>query len=83
VPALIAGLEEIKDAAADDELTALESRRWYATLARRLKELGIDPRDPKSFTVSTPAVSHMVIGEPLTEGLKNLRSYEEEEGEAV
>jgi hypothetical protein len=29
--------------------------------------------------MSTPALAHKLIGEPLTDGVKNLRSYEEED----
>jgi hypothetical protein len=78
VPALVAVLEEIKRAAnSGDGLVDFESRRWYSTLARRLKEMGIDPADPDSFTESSPALAHRLIGEPLSDGFKNLRSYEE------
>ena len=82
VPALIAVLESIQRAAGTpDGLAAFESRRWYSTLARRLKELGVDPANPDSFFESTPALAHRLIGEPLTDGLKSLRSYEETDDE--
>lgn len=78
VPALIAVLEGIRRAASTSEGPAtLESRRWYATVARRLKELGVDPSNPDGFADSSPTLAHKLIGEPLTDGLKSLRSYEE------
>ncbi len=78
VPALVAVLEDIRRAASTAEgLATLESRRWYTTVARRLKELGVDPSNPEGFPESSPALAHKVIGEPLTDGLKSLRSYEE------
>src|SRR5207249_938487 len=39
IPALVAVLESIRHAATSDGLAAFESRRWYITLSRRLKEL--------------------------------------------
>ncbi len=78
VPALVAVLEDVERAAnTTDGLVSLESRRWYSTLSRRLKDLGVDPADPESFTDSSPSLAQRLIGEPLTEGLKTLRSYEE------
>lgn len=78
VPALVAVLEDMKRAAASaDGLVDFESRRWFSTLSRRLKDMGIDPTDSDSFTESSPALAHRLIGEPLTDSLKNLRSYEE------
>jgi hypothetical protein len=78
VPALVAVLEGVRRAAATAEgLATLESRRWYTTVARRLKELGVNPSNPDSFAESSPALAHKMIGEPLTDGLKSLRGYEE------
>lgn len=78
VPALVAVLEDVKRAAASaDGLVDFESRRWFSTLSRRLREMGIDPTDYDSFTESSPALAHRLIGEPLADSLKNLRSYEE------
>lgn len=81
VPALIATLEEIKSAAGagPEGLLEYESRRWYATLRRRLKELRVDPADPDSFKESTPALAHRVVGEPLAPALTSLRGYDEED----
>jgi hypothetical protein len=80
VPALVAVLEGIRLAASTaDGLAALESRRWYAIVARRLKELFVDPSKPDTFLESSPTLAHKMIGEPLTDGLKSLRSYEEVE----
>lgn len=78
VPALIAVLEEIRRAASmPDGLATLETRRWYTTVARRLKELDVDPSTPDGFSDSSPALALRMIGEPLTDGLRSLRSYEE------
>jgi hypothetical protein len=76
IPALIAVLEDIKRASSEADLIDFESRRWYATLSRRLRQLGIDPAEPDSFKESTPALAHRLVGEPLTDSLKTLRSYE-------
>jgi len=84
IPALIAVLESIKRASSTpDGLSAFESRRWYSVLARRLKELGVDPTNPDSFSESTSALGHKIIGDPLTDGLKSLRSYEETDDDEV
>ncbi len=78
VPALVAVLESIQRAASTtDGLAALESRRWYSTVARRLRELGVEPSNPDDFSESSPALAHKMIGEPLTDGLRSLRGYEE------
>jgi hypothetical protein len=78
VPALVAVLEEIRHATTmADGLTTLESKRWYTTVARRLKELGIDASNQEGFSESSPTLALKMIGEPLTDGLKSLRSYEE------
>lgn len=84
VPALVAVLESIRTAGAlADGLDAFESRRWYSTLSRRLKELGVDPARPDSFSSSTPRLAQELIGETLSNSLKSLRSYEETDTEAV
>jgi hypothetical protein len=81
-PALVAVLESIRRAATTaDGLASFESRRWYSVLGRRLKELGIDPNSPDSFAESTPALANRLIGEPLSDGLQSLKSYEEPEEE--
>lgn len=78
IPALAAVLDGIRRAASTpDGLAALESRRWYATVVRRLKELGVEPSNADGFPDSSLALAQKLIGEPLTDGLKNLRSYEE------
>jgi len=77
IPALVAVLEAVKKAAADsDELATLRSRRWFGVLARRLKEVGVDPELPSSFGAhSTPALANKLIGQPLNESLSTLRGY--------
>jgi len=83
VPALVAVLEEVKRATKDaDGLASLESRRWFNILARRLKAMGMDPANLESCPDSSPALAHRLIGEPMTDGLQNLRSYEETDDEA-
>ena len=81
VPALIATLEELRVAAAGgpDGLIDYESRRWYATLRRRLKDFKVDPAKPDSFVEATPALAQRLVGEPLAPALVALRGYEEEE----
>lgn len=79
VPALVAVLEAVRRATESaDGLADLESRRWYAVLARKLKDLNIDPNTPSSFNIdSTPAIAHRLIGHPLTDSLKTLEGYGE------
>lgn len=78
IPALVAVLEEIRRAAGSvDELATLESRRWYRTLARRLREFGVNPAEPDTFVESSVALAHRLVGEPLSESLQALKGLEE------
>lgn len=81
VPALVVVLEELKTAVRDDELAAYECHRWYATVARRLRDFEVEPERLHESTPSTLALVHKLIGEPLQAGLRSLRAYEEDESE--
>lgn len=79
IPALIAVLEQVKRAAASEGLASLESRRWYMTLARKLRELGVQPEVSDSFGDSTPTLAQRLVGEPLTDSLRSLKGYEQDD----
>lgn len=77
IPALIFVIDCVKQAAGSPEgLVQFESRRWFTVLARRLKELGIDPAKEDSFeSQASPSLAQALIGKPLTDSLQTLRSY--------
>ena len=82
IPALISVLEDVKRAAANpDELAALESRRWYRALSRRLKEFGVSPEEEGSFVESSIALAHRLVGSPISEGLQTLKGVLEDTDE--
>lgn len=81
VPALVALLEQAKEASASqEELASLESRRWYRVLVRALKDIGVDANDPNAFKDSSILLAQRLIGDPLSGGLQALQRYEQDEG---
>jgi hypothetical protein len=75
VPALVAVIDEIRRAADESGTDGLAERRWFMVVARRLREVGIDPHNAESFVESSLRIAHELIGQPLSaslEGLKNI-----------
>lgn len=75
VPALVTVIDEIRRAADGSGTDDLAERRWFMVVARRLREVGIDPHNAESFVESSLRIAHELIGQPLSaslEGLKNI-----------
>jgi hypothetical protein len=75
VPALVTVIDEIRRAADESGTDGLAERRWFMVVARRLREVGIDPHNAESFVESSLRIAHELIGQPLSaslEGLKNI-----------
>ena len=75
VPALVAVIEEIRDAASEKGLDDYAERRWFMVVSRRLRERGIDPYNADTFVDSSLRIAHELVGQPLSaslEGLKNI-----------
>ncbi|MDI3540741.1 MAG: hypothetical protein PWP66_279 [Thermosediminibacterales bacterium] len=77
VPALIILLEMIKDDIKEGNIgnSEYEELRWYRIIVKKLREIGIDVYDADSFIDSSIQVAQQLIGNPLTNSLKNLEGY--------
>lgn len=79
LPALVSLLEIVKvEIAQSGGIDEYEERRWFRILANKLKTIGIDLRNPNSFSDSTLLIAQKLIGDPLTGSLKALEEYESE-----
>ncbi len=76
VPSLVFVIEEIRLAATNNELEAYGDRRWFAVIARKLKDLNIDPRNPDSYVDSSLKIAHELVGQPLEASLSRLTDME-------
>ncbi len=81
VPALVDVIEKIRRASMEAGLGAYADRRWYIVLARRLREMNIDPDDPDSFVDSSLKIAHELLGQPVSASLEGLKSMIEEDVE--
>lgn len=81
VPALVDVIEEIRRSSIDKALGAYAERRWFLVLAKRLRELKIDPDDPDSFVDSSLKIAHELLGQPVPASLEGLKSMIEEDVE--
>jgi hypothetical protein len=83
IPALVAVLDDVRRAAGNpDELTTFESRRWYRTMVRRLRDLGVNPADADAFELqSSVSLAHRLVGNPVSESLTTLKGLEEMDDE--
>jgi hypothetical protein len=81
VPALVDVIERIRRASMEEALEGFAERRWYVVIARRLREMKINPDDPDSFVDSSLKIAHELLGEPLSASLKGLKSMIEEAAE--
>ena len=73
VPALVTVIDEIRRAAAEKNIDGYADRRWFMVVARRLRELGIDPGNADSFLESSLRIAHELVGQPLSASLEGLK----------
>jgi hypothetical protein len=73
VPALVTVIDEIRRAAVERGTDGLAERRWFMVVARRLREVGIDPDNADSFLDTSLRIAHELIGQPLSASLEGLR----------
>jgi hypothetical protein len=71
-------LDDIRRAAAANEIDAYAERRWFIVLSRKLRDMKIDPANPEGFVDSTLKIAHEILGQPLSASLKALMSTEED-----
>jgi len=81
VPALVDVIEKIRRASIEKALGGYVDRRWFMVLAKRLRELRIDPEDPDSFVDSSLRIAHELLGQPVSASLEGLKSMIEEDAE--
>jgi hypothetical protein len=74
VPALVTVIDEIKRAAADNTIDSYADRRWFVVVARRLREIGIEPENADSFLESSLRIAHELVGQPLSASLEGLKT---------
>ncbi len=79
VPALVYVLDEIR--LAEGATDQFSDYRWFAVVARKLREVGIDPSNPDSFADSSLRIAHTLLGQPLNDCLQNQLKSQEEDGE--
>jgi hypothetical protein len=81
VPALVDVLNTIYAASVRGSLAEFANRRWYIVVARRLRELDVEPEDPTSFIDSSLKLAQDLLGQPVSASLDALRLLSEEESE--
>jgi hypothetical protein len=74
VPALVTVIDEVRRAADDNGIDGLAERRWFMVVARRLREIGIDPQNAETFVESSLRIAHELVGQPLLASLEGLRN---------
>jgi hypothetical protein len=74
VPALVSVIDEIKRAATDNAIDGYADRRWFTVVARRLREIGIDPENADTFVESSLRIAHELVGQPLSASLEGLKT---------
>lgn len=73
VPALVTVIDEIRRAGAENGIDGYKDRRWFLVVARRLREIGIDPENPDTFLESSLRIAHEMLGQPLSASLEGLK----------
>jgi hypothetical protein len=73
VPALVTVIDEIRRAADENGTDALAERRWFMVVARRLREIGVDPQNAETFVESSLRIAHELVGQPLLASLEGLK----------
>ena len=74
VPALVTVIDEIKRAAADGNIDSYTDRRWFLVVARRLREIGIDPENADTFVETSLRIAHELVGQLLSASLEGLKT---------
>lgn len=74
VPALVTVIDEIKRVAAESNTDSLADRRWFIVVARRLRDMGIDPEKADTFLESSLRIAHELVGQPLGGSLEGLKT---------
>ena len=78
VPVLVSILETLKHAASSaEDSSSLESRRWYAVLAKRLKTHNVDVSNASSFKDSSLVIAQKLVDDPLLSSISALQGYEQ------
>jgi hypothetical protein len=73
VPALVTVIDEIRRATSEGTIDGYADRSWFMVVARRLRELGIDPENADSFLESSLRIAHELVGQPLAASLEGLK----------
>lgn len=81
VPALVTVIDEIKRAAAENNIDSYNDRRWFLVVARRLREIGIDPQVADTFSETSLRIAHELVGQPLSASLEGLKTILQEDTE--
>jgi hypothetical protein len=74
VPALVTVIDEIRRSAAEGTIDGYADRRWFLVVARRLREIGIDPANADTFLESSLRIAHELVGQPLSASLEGLKT---------
>jgi hypothetical protein len=74
VPALVDVIERIHRASIEGTLGGYADRRWFMVLAKRLREVHIDPENPDSFVDASLKIAHELLGQPASASLEALKS---------
>ena len=78
LPALVAVIDEIRQAAKDGEIDAYAERRWFIVIARRLRQIAIAPENADTFVDSSLKIAHELVGEPVNGSLEGLINMEQD-----
>lgn len=79
VPALVFVLEEIKSAAISGDIDEFNDRRWFKVIAKKVKQLGLDPDKLDTWASETSLVlAQKLVGDPLSSSLKSMVDLEDE-----
>jgi hypothetical protein len=81
VPALVDVIDKIRRASMEGALEGFAELRWYMVIARRLREMNINPEDADSFVDSSLKIAHELLGQPVSASLNGLKSMIEEVAE--
>jgi hypothetical protein len=81
IPALVDVIDTIRHASEDGQTNVYADRRWYIVVARRLRELNVDPDDSSSFTDSSLKIAQDLLGSPVSASLEALKALTEEESD--
>jgi hypothetical protein len=79
VPALVFVLEEIKSAATSGDIDEFNDRRWFKVIAKKVKQLGLDPERLDTWASETSLVlAQKLVGDPLSSSLKSMADLEDD-----